>query len=492
MSDRQAAAPTSGRVWIFVAALASVFMTAIEGTIVATAMPTIVASLGGFEYLSWVFTAYLLTQTVTIPIYGRMSDVYGRKPLLLLGIALFVAGSVLCGFAWSMLSLVAFRVVQGIGAGAVMPVGRTLIGDVYHGAERARMQGYVSSVFVGAAVLGPMVGAFLAAHTVWPMVFWVNVPFALGAALLLVWKLRERIEPRPQRIDWPGSGLLALGTGVLMFALAEASRVGPGITVGLGAAAVLVLALFVLWEQRVPEPVWPLDLWRDRVIASGNVVSLAFGATTMGFAAFLPAYIQGVMGRSALAAGGTLMAMSCAGPVGAVLAGRIMLRSSYRTAAAAGAMISIVGGTMMLRLGPASAIALPTAAGLLLGFGMGMNNNTYMVAVQADTGWSRRGIATSTILFTRILGQAIGAALFGGILNARLAGEPGGGDLVTRMLDPAARHGAPQAAMRAVRDAFDAALHIVFVIMLGLVAVVLIVGLLLPAGHGLAARRGGD
>jgi EmrB/QacA subfamily drug resistance transporter len=488
----RAAEPVSGRVWIFVAALASVFMTAIEGTIVATAMPTIVGALGGFEYLSWVFTAYLLTQTVTIPIYGRLSDVYGRKPLLLLGIALFLAGSVLCGFAWSMPSLVAFRVVQGVGAGAVMPVGRTLIGDVYHGAERARMQAYVSSVFVGAAVLGPMVGAFLVAHATWPMVFWINVPFGIAAAALLVWKLRERFERRPQRIDIVGAALLAIGTGALMFAFAEASRVGAAATAALALLALAALALFLWWEQRVPEPVWPLDLWRDRVIASGNIVSVAFGATTMGFAAFLPAYIQGVMGRGAFDAGTTLMAMSCAGPIGAVLAGRIMLRSSYRTAAAAGACITIVGSFMMLRLGPASSIVLPMASGLLIGFGMGMNNNTYMVAVQADTGWARRGIATSTILFTRILGQAAGAALFGGILNARLAGEPGGSSLVTRLLEPSLRRTIPADAMRPVLAAFDAALHIVFAIMLCLAVLVLVVGILLPAGHGLAARHGDD
>ncbi|HUZ74109.1 MAG TPA: MFS transporter [Stellaceae bacterium] len=489
---RRAAESTRGRVWIFIAALASVFMTAIEGTIVATAMPTIVAALGGFELLSWVFTAYLLTQAVTIPIYGRLADFYGRKPILLLGIGLFLVGSVLCGFAWSMLSLVAFRVVQGIGAGAVMPVGRTLIGDVYHGPERARMQGYVSSVFVGAAVIGPMVGAFLAAHTIWPMVFWINVPFGLIAAALLAWKLDERTERHRHRIDFVGSGLLGLGTGILMFALAEAARVGPAATVALMTVALVALVLFVMWEARVPEPVWPLALWRDRIVASGNAVSIALGAITMGFAAFLPAYIEGVMGRSAFIAGVTLMAMSMAGPIGAVLAGRIMLQVSYRAAAASGACLSIVGGMMMLRLGPASAAAWVMASGLFVGFGMGMNNNTYMVAIQAGSGWSQRGIATSTIVFTRILGQAIGAALFGGILNARLAGLPGGGDLVTRMLNPSSRRDLSLATMRPVLTAFDAALHLVFAIMLGLTVFVLAVGLLLPAGHGLAHGHADD
>lgn len=483
---------TERRTWIFVAALATVFMTAIEGTIVATAMPTIVAALGGFELLSWVFTAYLLTQAVTIPIYGRLSDLYGRKPILLLGIGLFLVGSVLCGLAWSMPSLVVFRVVQGIGAGAVMPVGRTLIGDVYHGPERARMQGYVSSVFVGAAVMGPMVGAFLAAHAPWPMVFWINVPFGAIAALLLAVLFKERIERRPHRIDIVGSLLLGIGTGVLMLALAEVAAIGAALTVLLTVVAVVALALFVFWEGRVPEPVWPLALFRDRIVASGNIVSIAFGATTMGFAAFLPAYIEGVMGRSAFVAGITLMAMSAAGPVGAVLAGRIMLRASYRTAAAAGAVIAIAGGLLLLRVGAASAASLPMAAGLLIGFGMGMNNNTYIVAVQSGSGWSQRGIATSTIIFTRILGQAIGAAFFGGILNARLGHVAGGADLVTRMLQPALRRAIPSTSLPSLMTAFDAALHTIFAIMLVLSVVVLVVGLLLPVGHRLALSEADD
>jgi EmrB/QacA subfamily drug resistance transporter len=480
------------RVWIFVAALASVFMTAIEATIVATAMPTIVGALGGFELLSWVFTSYLLAQTVTIPIYGRLSDLYGRKPILLVGIAVFVLGSVLCGFAWSMLSLVLFRVLQGIGAGAVMPVGRTLIGDVYHGAERARMQGYVSSVFVGAAIVGPMAGAFLAAHTIWPMVFWVNVPVGIAVGALLLWKLKESVEYGRPRIDYIGSGLLGVGTGLLMLVLADIARLSATAVTVLLAAAALALALFTFWESRTPEPIWPLSLLRDRVVASGNIVSFALGATTMGYAAFLPAYIQGVMGKSAFIAGVILMAMSSAGPVGAVLAGRIMLRSSFRAAASVGAAVSIAGSLMLLRLSPESGILLLLAGGLFLGFGMGINNNTYMVAVQANSGWRLRGAATSTVIFTRILGQAMGAALFGGIVNAHLPAHADGGDLATRMLDPALRQSVPAAALQPMLDAFDKALHLVFVIILAFAGLVLAVGLLLPARYGLRQEAAAD
>lgn len=474
------------RVIVFIAALGSVFITAIESTIVATAMPTIVADLGGFELLSWVFTAYLLTQAVTTPIYGRLSDLYGRKPILMLGIALFLLGSILCGFAWNMISLVAFRIVQGLGAGALMPVGRTLIGDVYHGADRARMQGYVSSVFVGAAVLGPVVGAFLVAHTSWPMVFWINLPLGLAAGAVLLWALHEKVERRRNRIDYGGSALICIGTSALMFGLAQAASLSLGTIALLFGVAIAALATFVIYEQYVPEPIWPTTLWRDRVVSSGNLASLALGVTMMGIAAYLPVYIQGVMGDSAFVAGLTLMSMSASSPIGAVLAGRIMLRASYRTSASAGAVLYIVGSAMMTLLDPHSTPYWAMASGLLMGFGVGMNNNTYMVAIQSDSGWSSRGIATSAFVFSRILGQALGAAAFGGILNAGLSAYlTGGGDLVARMMTPEFRDTLPAETVAPLMAEFDHALHIVFAILVALAAAVMVIGLMLPKGRSL-------
>ncbi len=484
--DEALASAGSRRILIFIAALASVFITAIESTIVATAMPTIVASLGGFELFSWVFTAYLLTQAVTTPIYGRLSDLYGRKPLLLLGIALFLAGSALCGFAWNMMSLVAFRVVQGLGAGALMPVGRTLIGDVYHGAERARMQGYVSGVFVAAAVLGPVVGAFLVAHTTWPMVFWINLPLGLAAGAILLWALHERVERRRQRLDWGGSALMCVGTSTLLFALAQASTLSLGAMSVLIAVAVATLVLFVVYEQYVPAPIWPMSLWRDRVVSSGNLVSLALGATMMGVAAYLPVYIQGVIGDSAFVAGLTLMSMSATSPIGAVLAGQIMLRASYRTSATAGAVLYIIGCVMMAMLGPHSTAYWAMGAGLLMGLGIGLNNNTYMVAIQSDSGWSSRGIATSAFIFSRILGQALGTAAFGGILNAGLAVYlKGKGDLVAQIMDPKLRAALPPQIIAPLMHEFDHALHLVFLILVALSVVVMIVGVRLPKGRSI-------
>ncbi len=474
------------RILIFIAALASVFITAIESTIVATAMPTTVAALGGFDLLGWVFTSYLLTQVVTIPIYGKLSDLYGRKPILLIGVGLFILGSILCGFAWSMLSLVIFRVLQGLGAGAIVPVGRTLIGDIFHGEERARMQGVVSSVFIAAGLVGPMVGAFIATHWTWRMIFWINVPIAMVAGAILIWCFREHIEKRRHRIDWGGAVLICVGTATLMFALAQASTLGPMLAIGLGAAAIVILAIFALYERSVAEPIWPMSLWQDRVASSGNIVSLALGATTMGIAAYLPVYIQGVIGDSATVSGFIIMAMSASGPVGALTAGQFMLRVSYRATASAGAAIYIVGSIMMSLLDAQSGVVWVMASCLLMGLGIGMNNNTYLVAVQSESAWNQRGIATSALMFSRILGQAMGAAAFGGVLNAFLSPFlKGGEDLATKIMTPAGRAALPPESAAAIIGGFDHALHVIFVILVALSIFVITVGLMLPKGRGI-------
>ena len=474
------------RVLIFIAARAAAFSTQIESTIVATAMPTIVGEIGGFELLSWVFTVYLLTQAVTTPIYGRLADLYGRKPILLFGIALFLVGSALCGLAWNMPSLIVFRAIQGFGAGAIAPVSRTLIGDVYHGAARARMQGWVSGVFIGAAILGPFVGAFLVAHTVWQMVFWVNIPLGAIAAAILAWALTENIERRRARIDVGGTLLLSAGSFVLLYALAQSAALPLAWFLGLTLLALALLAAFALYERGVAEPIWPTSLWRDRMSTSGNLVSLALGVTMMGTAAYLPVYIQGVMGESAMTAGFIIMAMSATSPFGAVLAGQIMLRSSYRASASLGGVFFIAGCAMLTLLDAQSGPAWVMIGGLLVGFGLGLNNNTYMVAIQAECGWSNRGIATGVFIFSRILGQALGAAAFGGILNAGLSRYlSGDDDILNRILTPAARATLPPETLAPLLQEFSRSLHIVFVILVVLAVGTLLIGGMLPKGRSI-------
>lgn len=482
---------TQNRKLVFIAALASVVITAIESTIVSTSMPTVVGELGGFDLLSWVFTAYLLTQAITVPIYGRLSDLYGRKPILLTGVAVFAIGSMLCGFASSMFMLVLCRTVQGFGSGALVSVGRTLIGDIFNGPERAKMQGVVSSGFIGAGLLGPMIGAFLVTHTIWPMIFWVNVPIALAAGAILLWGFHEQVEKRRHRIDWGGAALLCVGTGALMFALAQTSSLSFAAKGGLLVVAVVLLLVFVLFERTVAEPIWPMSLFRDRIASSGNLVSLATGATTLGLAAYLPVYIQGVIGESATVSGFVIMSLSVGGPLGAATAGQVMLRSSYRTSASIGAALFIVGSVMMTLLTAQSGAAWAAASGVLIGLGMGMNNNTYLVAVQSESAWNQRGIATSALMFTRILGQAIGASAFGGILNAGLAAYLNGhDDLVTQVMTPAGRAALPPATAGAIIGQFDHALHVIFFILMAMAFAVIAIGLMLPKGRGIRLTGG--
>jgi EmrB/QacA subfamily drug resistance transporter len=467
--------------WVFAAALATIFMAAIEGTIVATAMPTIVGDLGGFDLFSWVFSAYLLTQAVMIPIYGRLADLYGRKHVLLLGIAVFLIGSLLSGFAWNMISLIMFRVIQGIGAGALVPVSQTIVGDIYSGEARARMQGYMSSTFGSAAILGPTIGSLLVTRASWALVFWFNIPLGLAAAVLLHVSLEETVARRKHRLDVLGSVLVAAATCTLMFVLSDAAAISASATAVLTAAFALLFVALILHERRVPEPMLPLKLLRHRIVAAGNGVGLANGAIMMSIVGFLPSYMQAVMGAGPLVAGVALAAMSVAWPIGGFAGSRMMLWWSYRTAALAGALALVAGSLLMLTLDAGVAAARPIAAALLMGFGMGVTNICFMIAIQANVDWSQRGAATSTVSFTRIVGQSLGSAVFGGILNFGLAGADAGPDLAS-MMHPGLRASAKPAAVGGhIAEALTRTVHHVYLTSGALALAVLVIVLSLPS-----------
>jgi len=463
--------------------MAMMFMIAIEGTIVATAMPTIVGDLGDFDLFSWVFTAYLLTQAVTIPIYGRLADFYGRRPVLFAGMAVFLTASLGCGLSWGMVPLILFRALQGVGAGALMPVGMTIVADLYPPAERARVQAYVSSVWVIAALIAPIMGAFFVAHFIWATVFWVNLPLGAIASAMLYWALKEVRARHARRIDYVGSALMVAGSGALMFVLVQATKLSLGVILGIGTSAILTLALLLAYEFRIREPMLPLALWRDPIVVGGNLANLFIGAMLMGVTAFLPPYVQGAMGRSALVAGFMLTAMSASWPTGSAVAGQVMQRTSYRTSAFAGAALTLAGSLLLAFIAPQRGTAFVAVAACLTGFGMGLVNNSFLVAVQSIVEPSDRGVATSSIVFMRMVGQSLGTAVFGGIVNAALAGRiGGGGDIVDRMLIPSFRASLAPAERDALMQALGASLHNVFFIDLVLAAALVVVAALLPRG----------
>ena len=468
------------RLLILYACIGFILISSIEGTIVATVMPQIVGDLGGFDLFSWVFTAYLLTQAVIIPIYGRLADVYGRRRMLLVATGLFALGSILCGCAWNMLSLVVFRIAQGIGAGGLVPLSQTVVGDLYTPVERARIAGYLSSIWAIGSIVGPLLGAFLIAHWNWPWVFWVNVPIAAAAALMVVLWLKETVEHRARRIDYGGAAVFAAGSALLMFALVQSRALGLPLVAALTAVALLLLAWFFRLEQRSADPMLPVALLKNRVLASASLGCFFTGAILMGATAFVSLYVQGVMGRSALIAGLVLTTPSVTWVLGSASGGWIMLRVSYRACIFAGGVLLLAGGIIMVLLDPSFGPLIAGAGVGLVGIGMGLTANTYTVATQGSVGWAQRGVATSVISFTRQVGQALGAAIFGGTINAELAKHGAGADIVDRIMSPALRQTIPRDIIGTLAGAIATGLNHVYWITLGFAAAVVATAFLLP------------
>ncbi len=481
---------------ITAACMTAIFMAAVEGTIVATAMPTIVAELGGFQLFSWVFTAYFLAQAVTTPIYGRLADLFGRKRVFFVGACIFLIGSTACGLTSTMLTLIAFRTLQGLGAGAIQSIATTIIGDIYAPAERARLQGWLSSVWGLAAVIGPVLGAFIVEHLHWAFVFWINLPIGLAAIAILAVFLHERLTPRAHQIDYLGSGLLMLGVGAIMVVVVQAEALQRPVIAALLIAGTLALILLVMNERRSREPIVPFALLRNRIIAAGNLGGLAIGALLTCVVGFLPTYVQGAMGRTPTTTGIVIAVLSVVWATASVVAGRLMVRTSYRLTGAFGALALIFGCAILIALDETNSLALVNAGAVLIGLGMGFCNTTFLVSVQTSVGWGERGAATSSVLFMRTIGQALGAGIAGAILNFSLArAAPSASETLNQLLSPSLRAVLDPQTINQLSHAIASSLHEVYVIAGVLAGLTLALIPLLPAGASptqAVKARGGD
>lgn len=478
---------TARRRAVLVAAMVGMFMAAVESTIVATALPSIVADLGGFHLFSWVFAVYLLTQAVTIPIYGRLADLHGRKRVFAAGTLLFLVGSGLCGFARNMVMLIAFRALQGLGAGAIVPIATTVVGDIYPGTARARAQGYLSGVWGIAAVSGPLLGAFLVERVTWAAVFWVNLPVGAVCLALFGVALRESRHHRQRSIDYLGATLLMIGSGALMLALIQWAHLPVALRVGLPTVAALALVAFGFSERRSAEPMMPPDLWRIPAVAASNIAAFAIGGSLIGVNAFVPTYVQGVMGRNAVIAGFALTAMSLSWSLTTILMGHLPIaaRASYRALAVCGGGALVAGSAILILLSPADGALWAANGALVIGIGMGLCNTTYIVAAQDSVEFQRRGTATSVNVFLRMVGQSVAAAIFGGILNSVLAARIGAADtMVDRLMTPALRAAMPAADLARLDNALAAGLHGVFWATGAFSLLALLLALRLPKGLG--------
>lgn len=402
---------------------------AIDSTILATAVPAIVADLGGFTQFPWLFSIYLLAQAVAVPVYGKLSDVVGRRRIMLIGIGLFGLGSVLCGVAGSMPALIAFRAVQGLGAGAVQPMSMTIVGDIYTVAERATVQGYVASVWAISAVVGPTLGGVFVDFAHWRLIFFVNVPLAAVAAWVLVRRFHETVRPHRQRIDWAGAVLLAAGASLVILGLLSggvewAWRSWPSVVV-LGGGTVL-LGCFVLVERRASEPILPGWIFRRRVLVGALLANLAVGVLLIGLTSYIPVYAQDVLGTSALVAGFALATMTLGWPFAAANSGRLYLRIGFRDTALIGGLLAVAGVVVLLLLGRDSSVIQVAVGCFVVGLGFGLIAPPSLVAAQATVGWAERGVVTGTTVFARSLGSAVGVAVYGAVVNGQIGTQVGG------------------------------------------------------------------
>lgn len=411
----------TNRPLVLASIIIAMFITAIEGTIVSTAMPSIVADLGGFSLFSWVFSGFLLTQVITIPVYGKLADLFGRKPVFIVGTIIFLVGTLACGLAQSMKALIFFRFIQGIGAGAIQPIATTIVGDIYSMRERATIQGYIASVWGISSIIGPALGGVFVQYIHWSWVFWINLPLGIFAIAGISVFLHEKLEKQKHEIDYLGSGLMFVAVSALMLILVQGGITWPWFslpTLALGGLSVGGLVLFIIHERKVKEPIMPMSIWNNRLIAISNVASLTTGIVMIGVSIFLPTYVQGVMGHTPMVAGFTLSAMSIGWPLAATITGKILLRIGPKKAAVTGGFMLVFGSLFFISLNPEQGLLWPVVGAFFIGVGMGLSSTTFILSIQNAVDWKTRGAATASNMFMRILGNTIGAAVLGGILNS--------------------------------------------------------------------------
>ncbi|MFD1658135.1 MFS transporter [Streptomyces caeni] len=446
---------------VVAALMLAMALAALDSTIVSTAVPQIVGDLGGFSVFSWLFSGYLLAVTVTLPVYGKLSDTLGRKPVLIAGAALFLLGSLLCALAWDMGALIAFRIVQGLGGGALQGTVQTLAADLYPLKERPKIQSKLSTVWAVSAIAGPALGGVLAAYADWRWIFLINLPIGAVALWLITRHLHEPqrlAHPRP-RVDWAGALAVFVCGGVLLTALVQGGVAWPWLSapsMALFGTGLALVAVVVAVERRAAEPVIPGWVWRRRTIAAVNLALGALGLLMVAPSVFLPTYAQAVLGLAPVAAGFVLSVWTLSWPVSAALSQHVYRRIGFRS-------------TAMLGIGTAALILLafpflpypgqawqPTLLMLLLGGALGLFQLPLIVGVQSTVGWAERGTTTASVLFCRQTGQTVGASVFGAVANGVLASRLGGaGDLdaVTRALDQGT---APETTRRAIASAVHA------------------------------------
>ncbi|MEJ8856098.1 MFS transporter [Variovorax robiniae] len=475
---------------VIAAVMASMAMVAIEATVVSTVMPRIASDLGGLSLYSWVFASFLLAQTAMTVVFGKLSDLYGRKPVMLVGITIFLAGSLLAGFAWSMPAMIAFRLLQGIGAGAVQPMALTIVGDLYPARERGKVQGYLASVWAASSVLGPLVGGLIVGNVDWGWIFWMNVPVGIAAAAGFWFFLHEAPAVRRTSIDIAGAILFTVGIAALMIGLTEFGLGHAGVGWAWSGVFAVVALLFIAQERRAADPMVSLRLWGTRIMATLNGSALLGGMALMGATSFVPMYVLVVLGQTPVVAGLMLTMVTLGWPIGATLASRTFLRFGLWRLMIVGGTLLPLGTAVFALLGPGHPPMVAGVGSFLLGLGMGLLSLSSLIIIQESVDVAQRGIATASNVFSRNLGSALGAAFFGAVFNFGLARLHGGQAIPEDQLRHLLRDSTVQAAADAgTRLALGGALHLTFIALLLTSVGTIVLSLMLPKGGVIGSMR---
>jgi EmrB/QacA subfamily drug resistance transporter len=475
----------------FSGALLGLLLAALDQTIVATALPQIAADLHAIDHLSWVVSAYLLASTVTVPLYGKLSDLYGRKRLFIVSISVFLAGSALCGTAQTMTELIAFRAFQGLGAGGLIPLTFAVIGDLFSPRERGRFQGLTSAVWALSAIAGPLLGGVLTDSASWRWIFYVNLP--VGGLALVVVATTMHIPARQSKpkIDLLGASLLVAGAGALLLAAIWGGQSHPWRSaeiVGLLAGGAILLLSFLFVEGHVREPILPLHLFANPVFSVASCGAFVIGAVLFGALVYIPLFVQGVIGQSATNSGVVLIPLSLGWVTTSIVSGYLVSRSGrYRPFPIAGAIFLVTGFWLLTQMDSKTTSPTVAAYMLVVGLGLGLMYQTYILAVQNAVPPKQMGTATANVHFFRSIGGTFAVAAFGGLLASRLHAElqaqlgPAASDVnLQRLLEsPSMAHQLPAHLVEGVRAALALSLHSVFIACLPLAAVTLLTALML-------------
>ncbi|MDA8116229.1 MAG: MDR family MFS transporter [Actinomycetota bacterium] len=470
-------------------------LSALDQTIVSTALPTIVGDLGGLNHLSWVVTAYLLTSTAVTPLYGKISDLYGRKRLFQFAIVVFLIGSALAGLSQNMGELIAFRALQGVGGGGIFAMVLSIIGDIVPPRQRGKYQGYMGAVFASASVFGPLAGGFLTDQISWRWIFYVNLPIGIFALIVTSIVLKLPVNKLRHKIDFLGSALVSAAVTTLLLVTVWGGQTyawGSTTIVALIAASLALAAAFIWREAKAAEPILPLGLFRNRVFSVSSAMGFISGFALFGAVIYLPEYMQMVRGVSPTGSGLMLIPLTLGIVIGSVGSGQMISRmGKYRIFPIVGSAM-LIGGFYLLSLFKAHTPYYVEAVYMLItGVGLGLSIQVIVLATQNSVSMKEMGTATSAVTFFRTMGGAIGTSFFGNILINRLTHNltvllPGAGASARGAADaamsgtPAAMSHLPAPVHSAVIDSFVRSLHVVFLWAIPFAVISLVLALVLP------------